>query len=107
MGATLQGSQRREVSRQLGMEELEDPPWVVTASCRMARCRVTAGAIAARWRSQNGVDPSMSVKRKVTVPAGNLAIAYRFSVSQQVGCRLALNAPVRPVRFVITSVEAR
>ena len=36
--------------------------------------RSTAAAIAARSRSQRSVLPSMSVKRKVTVPLGSVGI---------------------------------
>src|ERR671911_2883533 len=50
------------------------PRWTVMASSSNARWRSTAIAIAAGSRSQSAVLPSMSVKRKVTVPEGRSGI---------------------------------
>ena len=50
------------------------PPWAGMAVSRSARWRATAAAIACRSRSQSAVLPSISVKRKVTVPLGRSGI---------------------------------
>src|SRR5215203_5847756 len=50
------------------------PSCAAIASRSRAKWRSTAAAIAARSRSQSAVLPSMSVKRKVTVPLGRSGI---------------------------------
>src|SRR5579862_412552 len=46
------------------------PWWRAIASRITASCRATALRMASGWRSQRTVEPSMSVKRKTTAPAG-------------------------------------
>ena len=49
---------------------------VKTDSSHLARCRTTAVPMATRSRSHNRVEPSMSVKRNVTVPRGRSAVTF-------------------------------
>ena len=50
------------------------PPAAVTASSIVASCSCSAGDIAVASRSHNGVDDSMSVRRKVTTPVGSVPL---------------------------------
>src|SRR4051812_45462590 len=50
--------------------------------CRMAISRATASRMAARSCSHKAVEPSMSVKRKVTVPEGRSAMGPLLDASR-------------------------
>ena len=60
------------------------PPCLAAISRQDADITVNRGAIAARSRSQSAVLPSMSVKRKVTVPEGRSGI---IRLGSSLGCR--------------------
>jgi hypothetical protein len=49
------------------------PPLAATTSAMSVLCRARAMLMAALWVSHNGVEPSMSVSRKVTIPSGSSA----------------------------------
>src|SRR5215217_216004 len=59
------------------------------ASSSNARWRSTAIAIALRFRSQSAVLPSMSVKRKVTVPLGRSGMIRSRRAAGPGACRLS------------------
>src|SRR5439155_12244861 len=55
------------------------PPWRPNASRNVRRCSVSAAAYPVAPRScSNLVEPSMSLKRNVTVPLGRAAIGLPF-----------------------------
>jgi len=53
--------------------EYTTPPWCPNAARSVSLCKASDRAIASGTVSHRRVDPSMSVKRKVTVPAGRPA----------------------------------
>src|SRR5215203_1656359 len=68
------------------------------AAARMALCRSSATDIVARSRSQSRVEPSMSVKRKVTIPEGGAKGMIGVDGTATMTCSLQSRAWVKTTR---------
>jgi hypothetical protein len=67
------------------------PPWLSMAVRSSASWRTSAEDIASRWCSHRRVEPSMSVKRKVSVPVGNVVMAMLIAIGG--GARMPADEP--------------